>query len=74
VKEDRRGKRRRLPDRPRGLGDAPAAGLAALVVFNLVVITQLVWPGVALALGLAVLDVAVALRLVRPWWPSGVRL
>ena len=65
-----RRERRRL----RGLDQAPAAGLVLLVVVNLVVLAQLVWSCVVLALVLAVLDLTVALRLTRPWWSSGVRL
>jgi hypothetical protein len=71
--EERR-RERRLLGEVRGLDQAPAAGLILLVVANLAVIAQLVWPGVVLALVLAVLDLTVALRLTRPWWPSGVRL
>jgi hypothetical protein len=72
--EETRRERLRLPDELPAMGKAPAAGLVLLVIVNLAVIAQLMWPGTALALALAVLDVAVALRLLRPWWPSGVHL
>ena len=59
------------------LGAAPAVGLLLLAALNLALIGQLAWQGrdigraaVVLALAVVILDLAVALVLVRPWWPG----
>ena len=58
-------------------GTLSAVGLLLLVALNLALIGQLMWPPedvgralVALALAVAMFDLAVALLLVRPWWPG----
>ena len=59
------------------LGTMSAVSVLLLVALNLALIGQLMWPRedlgralVGLALAVAILDLAVALLLVRPWWPG----
>ena len=59
------------------LGTVPAVGLLLLVALNLAIIAQLAWRDevlatvlVVLAAAVAILDLAVALLLVRTWWPG----
>ena len=55
----------------------PAAGLLLLAALNLAIIARLAWWGeglttvlVVLAVAVAIVDMAIVLLLLRPWWPA----
>ena len=59
------------------LDTVAAVGLLLLAALNLAIIAQLAWWGeglaavlVILAVAVAVIDMAVVLLLLRPWWPG----